>query len=321
MTRRVDVVVFDGMTLLDASGPLEVLRVADPSGEQYRARVLSAAGGQVRSSAGLEVLSERPGDDGPPDTLIVVGGDRLVSEPIEAPLLELVDALAHGARRVASVCTGAFVLAQLGLLDGRRAATHWRHAHALAARHPEIDVQSDVIHVRDGRFATSAGISAGLDLTLALVEEDLGAEAAREAARELVVHMQRAGGQAQFSAALRQPAVGDERLRGLLLEVLEHPADGHTVAALAQRLNVSTRQLHRLVRAETGLSPVQWLEAARVDCARGIIHEDLPLTAVAQRCGFGSDETMRRAFLRQLGVTPSQFRDRFRSTGAVGAAL
>ncbi|MFF0973733.1 UNVERIFIED_CONTAM: helix-turn-helix domain-containing protein, partial [Kocuria sp. CPCC 205295] len=152
--------------------------------------------------------------------------------------------------------------------------------------------------------------------TLALVEEDLGAAAAREAARELVVFMQRPGGQAQFSSSLRQAAVGNAGLQAVMAEVLEHPEQGHSVVSMAERLGVSSRQLYRLVRAETGLSPAQWLEAARVDAAREIIHGDLPLTSVARRAGFGSDETMRRAFLRQLGVTPSGFRDRFTSTGS-----
>lgn len=313
--RRVDIVVFDGMTLLDATGPLEVLRVADPSGELYCTRLVSAAGGRVRSSAGLEVLTESPSAEGAADTVIVAGGDRLVAEPIEDELLQLAGDLAQNARRVASVCTGAFVLARLGLLDGRRVTTHWRHAQALADRFPLLDVQPDVIHVRDGRIATSAGISAGLDLTLALVEEDLGAAVAREAARELVVFMQRPGGQAQFSSALRQATVGDAGLQTVMGEVLEHPERSHSVASMAERLGVSSRQLHRLVRAQTGLSPMQWLEAARVDAAREIIHSDMPLTSVARRAGFGSDETMRRAFLRQLGVTPSGFRERFTSTG------
>lgn len=239
--RRVDIVVFDGMTLLDATGPLEVLRVADPSGELYCTRLVSAAGGRVRSSAGLEVLTESPSAEGAADTVIVVGGDRLVAEPIEDELLQLAGDLSQSARRVASVCTGAFVLARLGLLDGRRVTTHWRHAQALADRFPLLDVQPDVIHVRDGRIATSAGISAGLDLTLALVEEDLGAAAAREAARELVVFMQRPGGQAQFSSALRQATVGDAGLQTVMGEVIEHPERTHSVASMAERLGVSSR--------------------------------------------------------------------------------
>ncbi|MDH5150758.1 GlxA family transcriptional regulator [Kocuria palustris] len=234
--RRVDIVVFDGMTLLDAAGPLEVLRVTDPSGELYCTRLVSTAGGRVRSSAGLEVLTESPSLEGAADTVIVAGGDRLVAEPIDDELLQLAGDLAQSARRVASVCTGAFVLARLGLLDGRRVTTHWRHAQALADRFPLLDVQPDVIHVRDGRIATSAGISAGLDLTLALVEEDLGAAAAREAARELGVFMQRPGGQAQFSSALRQATVGDAGLQTVMGEVIEHPERTHSVASMAERL-------------------------------------------------------------------------------------
>lgn len=323
MIRRVEIVVFDGMTLLDAAAPAEVLRVADPDGDRYRTRFVSIRGGPVRTSSGIEVLSETAGacPHGPADTVIVVGGDRLVDEPIEPELLELVAELTRDARRIASVCTGAFALARLGLLEGRAATTHWRHARELAARHPEVRVQPDVIHVRDGRFATSAGISAGLDLSLALVQEDHGAEVARDAARELVVFMQRTGGQSQFSTALRHAPVEDSRLRELLTEVLAHPERAHTVGSLAKRLSVSTRQLNRLFRAQVGIAPAQWLEQARVDAARAVIHEPISLTALARRCGFGSDETLRRAFLRQLGVTPSEFRERFGTTAASSPVL
>jgi transcriptional regulator GlxA family with amidase domain len=230
-------------------------------------------------------------------------------------LLDAVRDAAAGARRVASVCTGAFVLAELGLLDGRRAATHWRHASALARRYPRVLVEPDAIHVRDGRYVTSAGISAGIDLTLALVEEDHGAAVARSVARELVVFMQRPGGQSQFSAALAVPPARSDLLRSVIEGVLADPAADHGLAAMAARAAVSPRHLTRLFRSELGTTPGRWLERVRFDRAQQLLLEGHGVTAAAFGSGLGSDETLRRVFARQLGTTPSEFRARFGTTG------
>jgi transcriptional regulator GlxA family with amidase domain len=316
MPLRIGIVVFEGMTLLDASGPAEVFHLADPSGERYELVLVSAGGGTVRSSSGIAMTDTTDAADaGVFDTVLVAGGERLVDPPLGTGMLAAVESLSEGASRVASVCTGAFVLAELGFLDGRRATTHWRHALTLARRYPRIRVEPDVIHLRDGRFLTSAGISAGIDLALAMVEEDLGADSARTVARELVMFMQRPGGQTQFSTALSQPPARSGALRELMEAIVADPAAEHTVSSMASALGVSVRHLNRIFHAEIGTTPARWLEQVRIDAARTLILEGHPITRVAQRSGFGTDETLRRAFARHLGTTPTAFRDRFSTTG------
>lgn len=320
MTHRIGVVVFDGLTLLDASGPAEVFHLADPSGRLYELEFVSAAGGTVRSSSGIAMADTvAVADAGGVDTVLVAGGERLVGSPVEDSLMDAVETLSGPASRVASVCTGAFLLADLGLLDGRRATTHWRHAPTLARRYPRVRVEPDVIHLRDGRFFTSAGISAGIDLALAMVEEDAGADTARAVARELVMFMQRPGGQTQFSTALSQPPARDGLLRGLMEAIVADPAAEHTVSSMASAIGTSVRHLNRMFRTETGTTPARWVEQVRVDAARALILEGHPITRVAQCLGFGTDETLRRAFARHLGTTPTAFRDRFSSTGQTAA--
>lgn len=308
--------------MLDASGPAEVFHAADPAGRHYDLTFVSPDGGRVASSSGMELSrTVAAADAGQVDTLLVAGGGRLPDGRIDPGLLGSVESLAAGARRVASVCTGAFILAELGYLDDRRATTHWRHARNLATRYPRIRVEPDVIHVRDGRYLTSAGISAGIDLALALVEEDVGVDTARSTARELVMFMHRPGGQAQFSTALSTPPARKGVLRTLMEAVLANPGEEHTVASMASSIGVSVRHLNRMFQAEAGTSPARWLEQVRVDAARSLILEGHPLTRVARLSGFGSDETLRRAFARQLDTTPTSFRNRFATTGpAVGTA-
>lgn len=312
---RIGIVVFDGMTLLDASGPAEVFRLADPSGTRYEIDTLSTDGGTVLSSSGMDVANTTPVKGaGEFDTVLVAGGARLVDHPIEPRLLAAVEELSWDASRVASVCTGAFILAELGFLNDRRATTHWRHARTLAHRYPLVRVEPDVIHTRDERFLTSAGISAGIDLALAIVEEDAGAHTAREVARELVMFMQRPGGQTQYSAALSQPPATSGALRDLMESIVANPAGDHTVKSMASSTGVSTRHLNRMFHAEIGVAPARWLEQVRVDAAQALILEGHPITRVAQRSGFGSDETLRRAFVRYFGTTPTAFRERFATT-------
>lgn len=308
--------VFDGMTLLDASGPAEVFYQADPAGEHYELEFISAHGGTVRSSSGIALAdTTSPGDALGLDTVLVAGGPGLVDSPLDTALLASVDALSGPASRVASVCTGAFVLAELGYLNERRATTHWRHAHTLARRYPHIRVEPDVIHLRDGRYLTSAGISAGIDLALAMVEDDLGADTARTVARELVMFMQRPGGQTQFSTALDQPPARDGALRELMETIIAEPAAEHTVSTMAAALGVSVRHLNRMFRTETGATPGRWVEQVRIEAAQVLILDGHPITRVAQHSGFGTDETLRRAFARHLGTTPTAFRNRFATTG------
>ncbi|WP_316525587.1 GlxA family transcriptional regulator [Kitasatospora brasiliensis] len=208
------------------------------------------------------------------------------------------------ARRVASVCSGAFVLAALGQLDGHRATTHWRHAPALARRHPLVRVEPDALHIQDGRYHTSAGISAGIDLALALVEQDYGAEAARAIARELVVFMQRPGGQSQFSTALATPPARSEVLRALTDAVLADPAADHALPTMAASAAVSTRHLTRLFQAELHTTPARWVERVRLDRARQLLLDGHSVTAAARHSGLGSDETLRHAFARTWAPRP-----------------
>lgn len=320
MTHRVGFVVFEGATMLDVTGPGEVLhqtgRVRAPAGAApYELVLVSPDGGTVTTASGLSLTGTvRAADAGPVDTVMVAGGDRLAQQPLEEGLLSTVAALAERAPRVASVCTGAFVLAGLGLLDDRRATTHWRHAAVFARRHPRVRVEPDAIHVRDGRYVTSAGISAGIDLTLALVEDDHGGDVARAVARELVVFMQRPGGQSQFSTALSTPPAQSDVLRPLIASVLADPTGDHGLPAMAAAAAVSPRHLTRLFRAELGTTPARWVERVRLDRAQQLLLDGHSVTSAAQLSGLGTDETLRRAFARHLGTTPTHYRRRFATT-------
>lgn len=312
-------VVFPGVTLLDVSGPAEVFCGA---GDRYRVTYISHSGGDVPTSSGM-VMAATVAAAGVRrlDTLIVPGSEALAEGPPDAELLEAVAALVPRSRRVASVCTGAFVLAHLGLLDGRRATTHWRQADELARRYPAVQVDPDTIHVRDGRFFSSAGITAGIDLALALVEDDLGSETARDIARELVVFLHRPGGQSQFSTAVAGRSSDHPLLAPVIREVRADPA-GHTVASMATRAALSARHLHRLFVAELGLTPARWLEGVRLDHASRFILQGRSVTRSAELSGFGSDESLRRAFARHFGTTPSEYRARFATShGAGGTAV
>ncbi|MFJ5925898.1 GlxA family transcriptional regulator [Kitasatospora sp. NPDC092948] len=313
--RRVAFLVFDGVTMLDVTGPGEVFHQAGRLGHRYELLPVSPGGGAVTTSAGLVLAATAPAAAaGPLDTLLVAGGDLLAEAPVPAEILSTAEELASRAERVAAVCTGAFVLAALGMLDGRRATTHWRHAATLARRHPRVRVEPDALHLRDGRYLTSAGITAGIDLALALVEHDHGPEPARAIARELVVFMQRPGGQSQFSAALTGPPARHPALRALTDAVAADPAGPHTLPAMAAATALSSRHLTRLFRTELGTTPARWVERARLDHARHLLLTGHTVTSAARRSGLGSDETLRRAFARHLGTTPTEYRQRFATT-------
>lgn len=309
---RVGIVVYDGVTLLDVSGPAEVF---DRAGG-YRVELLSPDGGEVTASNGLRLAGTRVMDD--PftlDVLVVAGYEHLPHHELPAPLLEAVARFVPLAGRVASVCTGAFVLAALGLLDGRRATTHWRQADELAQLHPRVRVEADVLHIADGPVWTSAGITAGVDLALSMVEADLGADRAREVARELVVFLHRSGGQAQFSTSLRTPVTTHAPLRAVMEQVQADPAAPLDVEQMAAAASLSSRQLTRLFRQELDTTPARWLEQVRLDHAKQLLLEGRSVTESARLSGFGSDETLRRVFWRLLHTTPSEYREHFRTAG------
>ena len=323
--RHVAILAFPGVQLLDVAGPLQVFATANDfaqaAGEEmpYRPQVI-AEGTPVISSAGLE-LGARPLPEpaGPFDTLLVAGGWGVYAAAEKPVLRDWVKDAAGQSRRVASVCTGAFLLGAAGLLDGRRAVTHWSRCAELARRFPRIEVDPDPIFICDDGIWTSAGVTAGIDLALALVEADLGRQAALAVARQLVVFLKRPGGQAQFSATLALQH-GDTRFEGLHAWMAERLDGDLSVAALAARAGMSERSFVRHYRQATGVTPARAVEQLRVEAARQMLGETRqPIKRVARRCGFGSEETMRRSFLRLLDTSPQRHRELF-STADTAAA-
>ncbi|MEU2923609.1 DJ-1/PfpI family protein [Streptomyces sp. NPDC007251] len=311
------VFVFPGVRLLDATGPVEVFASANDFGGRYQIQLVSQDGGEVITAAGTRLVADVSADDmcEPCDVLVIPGGPDWETLIKDDALLDVVRRLSAKANCTASVCTGAFLLAAAGLLDGRRAATHWRNSRQLALRFPAVQVEADAIFVRDGRVMTSAGVSAGIDLALAIVEEHYGAQVARAVAKDMVVFMQRPGGQSQFSVRSRAPHTRQDMLRRVLDAVAEDPGANHTLSAMARRAGVSTRQVTRLFE-KVGTTPARYVEQVRLEAAQAMLETgDDPLAVVARRTGFGSPESLRRAFVRHLSVTPGAFRSRFRTTG------
>jgi transcriptional regulator GlxA family with amidase domain len=315
--RTVAVLAYDGVQLLDVAGPVEVFDAARQRGADYELLIASLDGGDVwagRTRVGVDVGFDALPD--PLDTLVVAGAPNWREVVADRRLVDVVAAGAARSRRVASVCAGTFLLAAAGLLDGRRAATHWELADELRRAFPNVRVDADAIFVADGGVYTSAGITAGIDLCLALVEADHGARLAREVARHLVVFMQRPGGQGQFSARMDMPATANPILRRVLDGIAARPADDHSLDALGDRAGFSARHLTRVFRRELGVTPGRYVERVRVEAARARLEQgDEPLDAVARAVGFGSAETLRRAFRREAATTPAGYRERFRTTG------
>jgi transcriptional regulator GlxA family with amidase domain len=313
--RRVVIVSYPGATLLDVVGPSEVFWVATRAGADpgYELVVASLDGGPAPASSGLVLDTVRLSTvRGPIDTLMVVGGLPARRPDHERRLPAAIARMAPRCRRVASVCTGAFLLAEAGVLDGRRATSHWAWCESLARRYPAVHVESDRIFVRDGDVWTSAGITAGMDLALALVEDDHGPELAREVARWLVLFVQRPGGQTQFSARLDVPVPHRADVRGVLDAIAADPGADHSVTTVARRAGMSERHLARVFRAETGTTVAQHVERVRVEAARHLLESsDSGLDAIARRCGFGTVETFHRSFKRRTGITPGEHRARF----------
>jgi transcriptional regulator GlxA family with amidase domain len=309
--RRIVVLAFPGVQSLDVAGPVEVFAAA----RDYTVEVVAPTAGRLAAHSGLQLFVERSLADvrGPLDTLLIAGGQGTPAVMADADLLATVRELAPASRRLASVCSGAFVLAEAGLLDGRRATTHWRSCDVLARMYPAVTVEPDSIFVRDGDVWTSAGVTAGIDLALAMVEDDLGREVALEVARRLVVFLKRPGGQSQFSAQLAGQFADREPLRELQAWIADHVAEDLSVERLAAEAAMSERNFSRAFHREVGVTPARFVERTRVDAARRHLEEStIPIDQVAARCGFGTAETMRRTFLRVLQVTPSDYRNRFR---------
>jgi transcriptional regulator GlxA family with amidase domain len=316
MRREIVFLIFPDFQILDLAGPLEVFSQAErhESGN-YVLRTVALEPGPVTASSGLSVNAEAARPFAGADTLIVVGGrgtDAVVAGPEYAAWIK---AASSRVRRVASVCSGAFLLAEAGLLNGRRATTHWNSAADLAERYPEVIVEADPIFIREGAVATSAGVTSGIDLALALVEEDLGSATARSIARQLVVFVQRPGNQRQFSVQLTAQRPTREPIRDLLAHIAEHPEADLSLTALAARVGLSERQLLRVFASETGHSPAGYVEAARVEAACRLLDTtDDGLERIARICGFGTLRTLQRSFQRILAIAPHEYRERFSRT-------
>ena len=322
---RVAMVAYPEVQLLDVVGPLEVFarttrwleetRVRS-RGPAYDVEIVALRRGRVRASSGLSVFAERAVSElrGPIDTVLVAGGRGTAKACEDRALLQALRRLEPRVRRFGSVCTGAFLLAEVGMLDGRRVTTHWRSAAELGRRYPKVQVDADAIFMGDGHIYTSAGVTAGIDLALALVEEDHGRDVALAVARELVVFARRPGGQSQFSVHLTTQLAERDALRDAQRWMLEHPEADLSVEAVAGRAAMSPRNFARVFKRDVGETPGAWVETMRVERARELLEEtERNVEDVAARCGFGSAETMRRAFLRRVKVSPSAYRERFRA--------
>ena len=318
---RVAILVYDGVTLLDVAGPAEVFKEANRFGADYQIVLLSPTGGDVTSNLGFKItVDDSVFAEPAPDTYLVPGSDVYPSTPVPRDLADAAQVPAAKAGRVASICTGAFILAAAGLLDGKRATTHWNVAHELASRYPTTHVDPDAIYVRDGTTYTSAGVTAGIDLALALVEEDHGPDLTRRVARSLVVYMQRSGGQSQFSAPLQGPPPRSPDLRKVVDLVTANPGGNYSLDELAKHLNVSTRHLTRLFHDELSTTPARYVENIRFEMARALLDQGHTATQAAVRAGFPNYESMRRVFARRLSISPAAYQRRFGTTRRTNAA-
>jgi len=314
--RRIVVLTVPDAQLLDVAGPAQVFATADEMGSPaggYSLTVVSPTGGVVATSSGIAIATAPPAAArGPIDTLVIAGGPGARAAVADRALIARIRGWSKRARRTCSVCTGAFLLAEAGLLDGKRAATHWSRCAELQARYPRVRVEPDPIFVRDGALWSSAGVTAGIDLALALVEDDLGHELAMRVARGLVVFLKRPGGQSQFSAPLSAQTADDHALDALHGWMAAHLDADLRVERLAARAGMSPRTFARVYAAKLGTTPAKTVERLRVEAARRAIEEGgAPIKQIAHRCGFGDEERMRRAFVRRLGVSPSDYRTRF----------
>jgi transcriptional regulator GlxA family with amidase domain len=319
--RTIVLVAYDRMQLLDLAGPVEVFANADErsGGGAYRILIATTDGGRVRTTSGVEVGADIAFADAPDefDTLMAVGGRGTRQLIADAGFIDGLSGLARRARRITSVCSGSFLLAAAGLLDGYRATTHWGSCDLLAENWPEVEVLPDQIYVHDRNRWTSAGITAGIDLSLALVEADHGPELAHRVAAWLVVFARRPGGQAQFSAQLQAQAARTPAIAEIQRWLPDHLGEDLTVDRLADRAGMSTRSFSRSFRAETGTTPAAHVEALRVEAARRLLETtDQTVGAVARNVGFRHAETLHRAFARRVGTTPDRYRQHFARTSA-----
>jgi transcriptional regulator GlxA family with amidase domain len=321
--RHVGILAYPGVALLDAVGPLEVFATANmvvaersPRCPAYQVEILSEHVGAIDGSCGVSLNATRSFTASAPfelDTLIVAGSPG-IDNPASQPCVDWLKKATEEIRRVSGICTGVFLLAEAGLLDGRRAVTHWAFCNELARRFPAIRVEPDPIFLRDGRFYTTAGMTAGMDLALALVQDDFGRDVALATARLLVLFLKRPGGQSQFSAHLAAQLDDDGPIAELQRWILDHVDADLSLEALSERVDMSTRSFSRNFQREVGTPPGAFVERARLDAARRALEDgEHRLETIAKNCGFASAEVLRRLFQRRMGVSPTAYRERFRS--------
>jgi len=312
--RPVVFVVYPRFQVLDLTGPHEVFAGANQwaGAEVYGPMVVSNGGGSVRSESGLVVeAADLPASPSSPDTLLVVGGNGVHDARRDDDLVRWIGQVAGRSRRVGSVCSGTFLLGEAGLIEHRRVTTHWARADRLATEFPNAEVDPEPIHVHDGVW-TSAGVTAGIDLALALVEDDLGAECAQTIARWLVMFLRRPGGQSQFAAPVWERPAERDGIKAVVERIRRDPGGDHSVGALAEVAAMSPRNFTRVFTRELECSPGRYVERVRVDAARRLLESTERTTeSIARECGFGTGETMRRSFLRRTGVPPGAYRRRF----------
>ncbi len=314
VSRTVAILALPGVQLLDVSGPLDVFAEANAQGERqiYRMLVIASRGGEIRSSSGARLVPDLAVDTPlrePIHTLLVAGCPNAADMSPAPAVINWLRRVVPTTRRYGSVCSGAFFLAASGLLDGKRVTTHWAVADRLARAYPSVAVDADAIHVRDGRLRTAAGVTAGLDLALTLVEEDVGRDIAMKVASQLVMFFKRPGGQTQFSRGGETLPANRSALQEVQRFVAANPAADHSVSRLAARSGLSPRHFARLFQSEVGVTPAAWVEAARVSTARRMLESGrAPPKQIAVQCGFANADTLRRAFVRHVGVTPAEYR-------------
>lgn len=312
---QIGVLVFEGAKMLDVAGPSEVFAEANLAGTRYAIEMLSVDGHDVRTSIGMRIPVDGSAFEARRwDTVLVSGGEPFPATSVPTALSDAANHLADHSARIASICTGAFILAAAGLLDGKRATTHWKHAAELARQYPNTRVAPDRIFVKDHTTYTSAGVTAGIDLALALLEEDRGPELTRTVARSLVVYMQRAGGQSQFSTSLDAPAPRTSIPQAVVDQVKSDPTAEYSLADLAQIARVSPRHLTRLFQEELNTTPSRYVQFIRFELAKAHLDAGHSVTMAAELSGFGSSESLRRAFVSRLKISPQGYQRRFLST-------